>query len=1119
MKPIYISVEGILNKNKEYLDLTTKTANLVAITYDDIKELAELLSLGLFGNGVEGKIVLSYEYNGEEYIVKRDFANKTAELSRKDAAIEAEGIAAVDNEIFAQLKMDKSSFGKLISIDRDRIFDGFQLPAEAREEYISSVLDKLMCDKEEIVTIAQKLQEKYDKTQLRVEITEEVNPKELADLKSEITEKNILRQDIRTEMNMLFDAIKKADEAEAAARQIEDETAELQNALSKQPLIEELNMQLEKSRRAELIIKVVDKKTKINDRDKELESRVAELDENINSCERDLTNGAKTVKNIEGVLVHCLERINQLRKVLYKRAEELSIDGEFQTKVYNQVEKYYAKEAAELAVLDKRKAELQEEIEAITIANKEISERFKDISRRAELKKAVREGAILEKEIALLTETADSMKHSIAIYEKRLTELLPQISDIEQKIVHQQTSLQKVNAFILGRFNTKDEALAAAATLEQEFHKYNAIINIQEKEADAIENKIQENIDGLKTYVEDMEALEKAKAGLDAYTSKIRGTIAALEDAIQKNEIERKYLYQTIALEYGQKCPVCSSVILKKNDEQKKAADTDAQLERLNKELTKARKIVAEYEEKSRQVSFRNGELSARIKVSQAYIESLQTSLAEKKEFIRNAIKQAGAKSSFDLAEKAKAASEHHKQLHGAIKEYSELESGIRADFEKLSYLNTERKRLEEGDLSELKKVFLDTQTRLQVVQKAYNGISEHLGGVTAEDRLEEMTLVEKEYDTLERALSEKRDKLDDIATEIRENDALINIIACRKRNITISGKEYDYQQVIIKTIGTNLGDIVEEIRKSEEEADTIKIKLAAIKRVLARRQEERNAAKTEYEALKTRLESDNEVLEQVMTEYAGALDELKARSTQDLQKLILSPERQQDIKQEIAELTHSIDSRKQDISRLQKLVEEGREVVSLKAENMSSIKALDEKYDDLSQKVAYITAKRGELKRRAKQMLSLKEKLAKYKEKLTSLAEIDRLLKDKGDLGEFIIKLASKRLYALTKGKYNLDVIDGGMELLDNSNGGKKIARDSYSNEEKLLVALVLGTSMNRTLIDMIGGEPFMLIFPLKERETNKEIAAALASYSKKKSIMVVAKSQATLDEIQKLG
>lgn len=1119
MKPIYISVDGILNKSKEYLDLTTKTANLVAITYQDIKELMDLLSLGLFGNGIEGKIELCYEYNGEEYIVKRDFDNHTAELSRKDAAIEAEGTAEVDNEIFAQLKMDKSSFVSLVAVDRDRIFDGFQLSSAAREEYIGSVLDELMCNKEEIVTIEQKLQEKYNKTQLRIEITEEVNPKELADLKSEINEKNILRQDIRTEMNVLFDAIKKADEAETAAKQLDIETEELQKALSKQPLIDELNMQLEKSRRAEMVIKLVEKKSQINDRDKELADRVSELGANIKSCERDLTNGAKTVKNIEGVLVHCLERINEFRKVLYKRTQELSTDGDFQNKVYNQIDKYYAKEESELAELNRRKAELHEEVEAISLANKEISARFKEISRKAELKKAIREGAILEKEIALLTASADSAKNSIQIYEKRLSELLPQISALEQNIVQQQTSLQKVNSFISGRFGNQDEALSAAALMEQEFHKYNALIKVQEKEADAIENKLQENVDGLKTYIEDIEALDKAKAGLDAYTAKIRGTIAALEDAIQKLEVERKYLYQAIELEYGQKCPLCSSIVLKKNDEQKRAADTDAQLAKLNKELTKAKGILSEYEEKSRQVSFRNGELSARIKVSQAYIESLKESLADKKEYIKTALKQSGAKSSFDLAEKAKAASEHHAQLNGAIKEHSRIESAIKADFEKISYLNAERKRLQEEDIPRFKTVLQDSETALNIAQKAYDELSEQLGGVTAQDRLEEITLVEKEYDTLERALYEKRAKLEEIDSDIRENDALINIISCRKRNITISGKEYDYQQVIIKTIGTNLGDIVEEIRKSEEEAETIKVKLAAIKRVLARRQEEYNAAKTEYEALTTRLESDNEVLEQVMAEYGDALQELGADNTQELRKLILSPERQQETKEEIAELTQAIDRRKQNISVLKTLVEEGKEVVSLKSENMAAIKALDEKYDDLSQKVAYVAAKRAELKSRAKQLLSLKEKLAKYKEKLTSLAEIDRLLKDKGDLGEFIIKLASKRLYSLTKGKYNLDIIDGGMELLDNSKGGKKIPRDSYSNEEKLLVALVLGTSMNRTIIDMIGGEPFMLIFPLKERETNKEIASALASYSKKKSIMVVAKDQAILDEIQKLG
>lgn len=1119
MKPIYISAEGVLNKSKEYLDLTTKTANLAAIAYEDINELKDLIILGLYGNGSEGKIELAYEYNGEEYIVKRDFDNKTAELLHKEAGEEAQGVEEVDKMIFAHLKMDKSSFSKLVAIDRDMIFDGFQLPAAARAEYIDSVMDSLMCDKAEIDTIAQKLREKYDKAQMRLEITEEVNPKELADLKSEITEKNILRHDIRTEMNILFDAIKKADEAQQAAEQLEAEKEELRKALEKEPLIAELNAKLEKSNRAEFIIKLFDKKEKISDRDHELENRVAELAEQIKSCERDLSNGASTVKNVEGVLVHCLERIEQLRKVLYNRIGELTANEEFGNKVSAQMNKYYAKEGAELAALNKRRTELQEEIEAISIAHKEANARFKEISRRAEVKTAIREGAILEKEMALLEETISSAKQAVDVYTKRLGELAPEIAELEQKITKQQTGLQKINTFILGRFATKEESLAAAAVCVQEFHKYNALIKNQEKEADAIENKIQENLDGLATYAENMEALEKAKAGLDAYTAKVESTISVLEEAIQKLEVERRYLYQTIDLEYGQKCPICNSVVLSKKDEQKRAAETDAQLERLKKELTKARGIFAEYSEKSRQISFRNGELSARIKVSQAYVESLKESLAEKREYIKNALKQAGAKNSFDLAEKAKEAAERQEQLHGAVREHAETTCLIKADFDRLSYLNAEKKGIEEQHLPRLNTGISDAESRLESAKARYKELTEYLGGVLAEERLEEMTLVEKEYDTLERTIFDKRAKMDELSSELREIDELINIIAGRKRNITIGEKEYDYQQLMIRTIGMNLSDIVEEIKKSEEEAEGIKIKLAAIKRVLARRQEELKAANAEYAALTARLESDNEVLTQIMSDYEGAFEELHAASAEDLQKLIIDDEEKQQIKEEIAQLTYTINVRSQNIERLRSLIEESKEAISLREENIAAIKVLDEKYDDLSQKVAYITAKRMELKSRAKQALALKEKLAKYKEKLTLLADIDRLLKDKGDLGEFIIKLASKRLYSMTRGKYNLDVIDGHMELLDNSNGGKKIARDSYSNVEKLLVALVLGTSMNRTLIDMIGGEPFMLMFPLKERETNKEITSAIAAFSKKKSIMVVAKNQTILDEIEKLG
>ncbi|MDD4316672.1 MAG: hypothetical protein PHC84_05890, partial [Clostridia bacterium] len=696
MKPFFISIDGILNKGKEYLDLTTKTANLVAISYADINELRELLSLGLYGNGIEGKIELGYEYNGEEYIVKRDFDNNTAELSCKDGGLSCSGVEEVNKQIFAQIKMERSSFGALAVIDRDRIFDGFQLPAEAREEYMGSILDELMCNKEEISTIEQKLQEKYDKTMLRLEITEEVNPKELADLKAEINEKNILRQDIRTEIDTLYEAIKKAEVAEDAAKQLQVEKEELAKALDKKPLIDELGSLLAKSDRAELISMLHDRKARITERDKELETRAAFLAEAARKCESDIASGAKSVKNVEGVLVHCLERISELRKVLYKRVDELSNDGDFQSRVYNQVDKYYSKEQQELLALSQRKTELNEELEAISLANKDINLRFQEIARRAELKKAVREGAVLEKEMKLLGEAASSAGLSIEVYEKRLAELLPELAATEQKLTNEKAGLQKMHSFITGGFATFEESLSAAATREQEFRKYDALIRVQEQEADAVEKKIQENADGLKSYFEDMEALNKAKTGLDAYINKIKGTISALEDAIQKLELDRKNIYQIIELEYGQKCPLCSSVVLNKKDEQKRAAEVEAQIAKANNELTKAKGILTEYEDKSRQISFRNGELTARIKISEAYIKSLQENLSTKKEYIRNALKQAAVKSSFDLAEKVKAATEYRAQLIDATKRYAETEGEIKVCTARLDHLSAAKKRLEE---------------------------------------------------------------------------------------------------------------------------------------------------------------------------------------------------------------------------------------------------------------------------------------------------------------------------------------------------------------------------------------------------------------------------------------
>ncbi|MFW5780130.1 MAG: hypothetical protein ACOCWI_01580, partial [Bacillota bacterium] len=119
MRPLFLSVDGIFNKECQKYDFTTQTANLVAISNDNMPELIKLFSLGLFGGEQkEGRIELKYEYNNEEYTIRRDFSAGTAELSCNDGSLVCKGKDNVYKKIFAHIKMDADCFEKLAYINR-----------------------------------------------------------------------------------------------------------------------------------------------------------------------------------------------------------------------------------------------------------------------------------------------------------------------------------------------------------------------------------------------------------------------------------------------------------------------------------------------------------------------------------------------------------------------------------------------------------------------------------------------------------------------------------------------------------------------------------------------------------------------------------------------------------------------------------------------------------------------------------------------------------------------------------------------------------------------------------------------------------------------------------------
>ena len=62
------------------------------------------------------------------------------------------------------------------------------------------------------------------------------------------------------------------------------------------------------------------------------------------------------------MLIHCLERIKELRKLVYDNVEKLKADDQLQSKIRKGIDKYFEKDDQEMIGLVQRLEEIDREI-------------------------------------------------------------------------------------------------------------------------------------------------------------------------------------------------------------------------------------------------------------------------------------------------------------------------------------------------------------------------------------------------------------------------------------------------------------------------------------------------------------------------------------------------------------------------------------------------------------------------------------------------------------------------------------------------------------------------------------------------------------------------------------
>lgn len=561
------------------------------LSYQDV---VEGLEFALFGNDAlfGGEIILTAEYENNNYVIKRDFARGTALVTLDGGLLSPER---------TQLLLNNLSGLGLKQWRKNTENTDYASYLADFSSYVEKYLSALGFTEEELEWRSSAYDRKNDRILAQVEVLDELVDESLP---ARADEKRKAIRALNDEL-MALSPISGADREEAASR-----LAELEKRLSTLKEEEEIYIDktcaLEASRRNarnENILKRIDElKKEMEEYDSELSPLTAELDEKERVIDDKKNEYADARKDFETYD----DRANALREEFFKMAEENKSSGEITAAVLEKTETDGVND-------EEIKKEFLSWNDKYNALSKELKDTHVDFAKR----RSVREGLAFETAL-------DDM-------EAELRSLNDGIDRDERLIASMQEEIRSLN-------ESGDEG-SDFFTL----YKYKTLYEVYRSEIAAEEKKIRENESARKKYAEDISALEKAKQTLLDYVAGCEDKEKELIDRITGLKTRISFYSDVDEMEYGDVCPVCNGRITAKADHAKELDNLRSCLSAAETELDENRKSAKEHRDKALAIDVRLSAVKEKDRISGVYIDSLNASVSRKQNEQNEMLSSVGA--------------------------------------------------------------------------------------------------------------------------------------------------------------------------------------------------------------------------------------------------------------------------------------------------------------------------------------------------------------------------------------------------------------------------------------------------------------------------------------------
>ncbi len=843
-------------------------------------------------------------------------------------------------------------------------------------------------------------------------------------------------------------------------------------------------------------------------------AKYVETNSRLDAMEADLANGnverenlAKKIEDgkksealVSAEFIEQARRSEELDKALRNIAAQGS-ENPADVKIKEIVETYYQGFAEEAEALTAKRAELTAKRDEATARCADLIDRKLAIRESADYKKAVQDAAVITAAIASDEEVVKDAEERIEALERARAGYIEENHTLVADIKKGNAELKELGKNIRGPYATIEEAVNADALRKQRAYSKHLFVSTNEVELDAVVKKIASVEATKKAYAEKLAKLSARRDEVQAHRTRLSEKLKLLNEKMTEYMSQNRLRDMSGEIEYGSRCPICGGFVTHKNDlPLRDTKDLDDQIKAVEAELDKDTSALLAAETAV-------GQYKAAATVSSQYLDSLIATRDDKQKSIDGVLAEYKVGNIEDFFKLVADIVESSNRLTRTIDLYRAKETELRQKSSDNSIKVALIREIDETKLPKERATVESATRRLAENKRAYANLTKVIGTEPADELLKKVQIADSEYYAIENELATRESELDAITEELTATEQRLAEIESRTVKVSVDGKELTYAEVVAKAYSDYILAVYAEIDKCEQAKENCKVRILALKKVIADAQAEYDAKDAELIALSATIEATRATAGEIYADYEARFEDLGIRTQSDLDRMILDEATLESYRETLYKYDEDNAGAKEAVNVYNTAITEHAGYYENYENNEAILASLKKDEERAVVTLGKSVMLLDDMNARYERLVELNRKLAVLQTRIEAIEEVSSAVQDgaiiASDLARIITERAKSIIKNMSKDRYAIDVDDNGAYVL-RSTGKNKVRPDKLTKEESVLVPYATAFAYNEVMVALLAGD----IVPeigISAEISDKASLAPIMEYAKDRDVIAV--------------